>query len=153
VLGLADSLPVLLRRPDVWEVPHHGSVDVCAAGFGGALERARTRRKRGRSGSPPQVRPCGMALARPSVLPGAAMLLVPVLLAWRDSRRVNGSLLTAAVAPITAIGLALLAFDFARLATSPEFGQNYHSPQIRMRCGTLPAWILFVNLRAVFSNR
>jgi len=125
LLGLANGVPVLLRRPDVWEVPIMAAslfVLLALAALWAALHAVRARSLWLAAASAAY----GMAVgARPSVLPGAVMLLVPVVLAWRDSKRVDRALFTAAVAPITAVGLALMAFNFARFGNVAEFGQNY----------------------------
>ena len=125
VLGLANGVPVLLRRPDVWEVPIMAAsllVLLALAALWAALHARRGRMFWLAAASAAY----GLALgARPSVLPGAAMLMVPVLLAWRETGRLDRKLLAAAVVPITAAGLALLAFNYARFGNLAEFGQNY----------------------------
>jgi tetratricopeptide (TPR) repeat protein len=67
----------------------------------------------------------GLAVgARPSLLFGAVILLVPVVQAWRERRRV-WTLLTAAVGPIALIGLGLILYNVRRFDSPFEFGQHY----------------------------
>ena len=125
-LGGVSGVPVLLGRPDVWEVPiacAYAAVMLALLGVWRALH--------------DEVRPvrwlvaasCAYGLAvgaRPSVLPGAVILLVPVLWAWRGGRRGAAvRLLVAAVVPLTLCGLGLLAYNHARFGRWTEFGQTY----------------------------
>ena len=67
----------------------------------------------------------GLAIgARPNLLFGAVILLVPVAQAWRERRRVWVPLL-AATGPITFIGLGLLLYNFLRFDHPGEFGTRY----------------------------
>ena len=80
----------------------------------------------------------GLALgARPSLLFGAVILLVPVARAWREQRRV-WPLLLAACGPIVAIGAGLMIYNMLRFDNPLEFGQRYQLPitthqQFRLR--------------------
>jgi tetratricopeptide (TPR) repeat protein len=67
----------------------------------------------------------GLAVgARPSLLFGAAVLLVPVVQAFRDQRKVWGPLL-AALGPITLIGIGLMFYNSLRFDNPFEFGFRY----------------------------
>jgi hypothetical protein len=67
----------------------------------------------------------GLAVAaRPNLVIGAVILLVPLIQAWRE-RRPIGVLLLAAAGPITAIGLGILRYNFLRFDNPFEFGQSY----------------------------
>jgi tetratricopeptide (TPR) repeat protein len=67
----------------------------------------------------------GLALgARPNLLYGAAILVVPVAQAWRERRRL-GTLLMAATGPITVIGLGLMLYNQLRFDKPFEFGLRY----------------------------
>jgi hypothetical protein len=67
----------------------------------------------------------GLALgARPSLLFGAVILLVPVAQAWRERRPIGG-VLAAAVGPITLVGLGLMLYNFLRFDNPLEFGLRY----------------------------
>jgi tetratricopeptide (TPR) repeat protein len=157
-VGLANMVPVLLGRADVYEVP-------IACGYAcvmlALLALWRTLRERG-----PRARwlaaasaAYGLALgARPSLLPGALILFLPVLAAWRDSseenprrRRLLLRLACAAVLPIGAIGIALLAYNAARFDTPWEFGQRYQMEGVRLSAMKLfsPAYF-WTNVRLYF---
>ena len=73
----------------------------------------------------------GLALgARPSLLFGAVILLVPVAQAWREKRPV-WPLLLAAGGPIVVIGLGLMVYNALRFDNPLEFGQRYQLPHDR----------------------
>jgi tetratricopeptide (TPR) repeat protein len=70
----------------------------------------------------------GLAVgARPSLLLGAVILLVPVIQAWREKGRV-WPLLAAACGPIMAVGLGLAIYNAQRFDNPLEFGQRYQVP-------------------------
>ncbi len=127
-LGLANAMPIMLRRPDVWEVP------IACASFFVMLALAAvwqvlhaSRRRVGWAVLASLA--YGLAVAaRPPVLLGAAMLLVPVGVQWRRfgaGRREAARLLVAVVAPITMIGFALMFYNWVRFGSVLEFGQKY----------------------------
>jgi tetratricopeptide (TPR) repeat protein len=67
----------------------------------------------------------GLAVgARPNLLFGAVILLVPVMEAWRERRMVWTSLLAATV-PIALIGLGLMLYNASRYDSPFEFGLRY----------------------------
>jgi tetratricopeptide (TPR) repeat protein len=67
----------------------------------------------------------GLAVgARPSLLFGAVILLVPVLQAWRERRQIWAPL-AAATGPIVLIGLGLMLYNALRFDNPFEFGQHY----------------------------
>jgi tetratricopeptide (TPR) repeat protein len=67
----------------------------------------------------------GLAVgARPNLLFGAVVLLVPVAQAWRERRQV-GKLLMAATGPIVFIGLGLMLYNTLRFNNPFEFGWHY----------------------------
>lgn len=73
----------------------------------------------------------GLAIgSRPSLLPGAVILLVPVCQAWMEAAKISlrprvGSMLAAAVGPITFIGAGLMLYNFLRFGNPLEFGYRY----------------------------
>jgi tetratricopeptide (TPR) repeat protein len=72
----------------------------------------------------------GLALgARPSLLFGAVILLVPVARAWREKRPV-WSLLLAACGPVVLIGLGLMVYNTLRFDNPLQFGDRYQLPPI-----------------------
>ncbi len=73
----------------------------------------------------------GLAVgARPSLLLGAVILLVPVVQARHEQRRV-WALLIAAVGPIALIGLGLMLYNAGRFGSPFEFGDHYQLAGVR----------------------
>lgn len=74
---------------------------------------------------------CGLAIgARPSLLFGAIILLLPVVHAWcettdRHSWRKPGLLFAAAVGPLMFIGMGLMLYNALRFGSPFEFGWRY----------------------------
>jgi hypothetical protein len=72
----------------------------------------------------------GLAVgARPTLLFGAIILLVPVIQAWREGRRV-WTLLVAAIAPIALIGFGLMLYNALRFDSPFEFGLHYQLAEV-----------------------
>ena len=64
----------------------------------------------------------GLAVgARPSLLLGAVILLIPVVQAWRKQQPIGGALIAAA-APITLIGIGLMLYNALRFDSPFDFG-------------------------------
>jgi hypothetical protein len=127
-LGFANTIPIVLRRPDVWEVPITCSamfVLLALVALWRAIHHAADRTGWTAIASVFY----GFAIgARPPVLLGAAMLLVPALYAWRRERADFSTLrrlVVAAVVPVTLFGLALLTYNWLRFDHPLEFGQRY----------------------------
>ena len=124
-LGLTNGVLIMLRRPDLWEIP------IIAASFMVMLSLVCIFRALRSSVS------CvcwislasicyGLAIgARPSVILGAGILLLPLLTHWKKSRRFSLRILIAAIIPIATIGLGLLLYNWLRFGSITEFGQNY----------------------------
>ena len=67
----------------------------------------------------------GLAVgARPSLLFGAIILLVPVVYAWRGLGPKDSGLV-AAIIPILLIGLGLMLYNYRRFDNPFEFGAHY----------------------------
>lgn len=127
-LGAATTLPILLRRPDVWEVPISCAalfIMVTLALLWRAVH-AGGRRVWWVAGASLAY---GLAIgARPPILLGAVILLMPAAMSrWRERAdwREVGRLVAAAVGPITLIGLGLLFYNWQRFDDPLEFGQKY----------------------------
>ncbi|HSY53880.1 MAG TPA: tetratricopeptide repeat protein [Opitutaceae bacterium] len=158
-LGLADCVPVMLQQPDVWQVAvscAYAMVMLALACIWRALH--------------DPIRPCwwlaaasfayGLAVgARPNVLFGAVILLVPVIHTWltaperADQRRLAaGRMLLSAVIPISLIGLGLMLYNYLRFASPFEFGQNYQMTGVKQ--SALPQMFslkyLWFNFRVYF---
>jgi hypothetical protein len=131
-LGLLTCVPPMLQRPEVYEVAiscAYAMVMLSLVGIWRALH-------------DPARRCCWLAVAslayglavgaRPTVLFGAVILMAPVVHAWLASGELNpprwlvaGRALTAAVVPISFIGLGLLLYNYLRFDSPWEFGQHY----------------------------
>ncbi|MGD0016050.1 MAG: tetratricopeptide repeat protein [Verrucomicrobiia bacterium] len=124
VLGLATGMPVLLSRSDVCEVPISCGYMLTMLALWAIWCALHDTRRRHQWLAAASVA-YGLALgARPSLLFGAVILLVPVAQAWRE-RRPIGTLLTAALGPIMLIGLGLMLYNALRFDNPLEFGQRY----------------------------
>ena len=122
-LGLGTTVVVMLQRPGVSEVPIG-----CAYAFLmlalAALWRALHDPGRAARWLAAAAGAYGLALgARPSELPGAAILLVPLLLAGRGAERRRW--LAAVALPLAAAGAGILLHNQLRFGDPFEFGQRY----------------------------
>lgn len=130
VLGLANMVPPLLRRPAMWEVPISCGYALFMLTLY-CVYRALVGR---RTGWWTLAASLAMGLcigARPVYLPGAVVLLAPLLRAgweargsfWRRGRW--WTLAAATLLPIMAVGVALAAYNYLRFGSVTEFGQTY----------------------------
>lgn len=127
VLGLANMVPPLLRRPDMWEVP----ISCAYALF--MLVLYALWRALADGGSPRWTALASLAMglcigARPSYLAGAVVLLAPL---WLTGRRAGWGgpgvrrLLAATFGPVLLVGAGLAAYNYLRFGNPLEFGQTY----------------------------
>jgi len=123
-LGLATGVPILLSRSDVHEVPIScGHMLTMLALW--AILRALHGTERRCWWLAVASMAYGLAVgARPSLLIGAVILLVPVIKARRE-RRPIWVLLMAAICPIMFIGLGLMLYNYLRFDNPFEFGWRY----------------------------
>jgi len=150
-LGLATGMPILLARADVYEVAIAGGamgIFLSLAALWRALQQP------GSAGSwlAAASTAYGVAVAsRPSLLPGAAILLIPVF--WGEGRRDRRWLrnLGCAAGPLILIGLGLLVYNDRRFGAPLEFGQRYQLAGSRQDAGHLysPRFLWF-NFRVYF---
>jgi tetratricopeptide (TPR) repeat protein len=123
-LGLATGLPLLMSRCEVYEVAvscGYAFAMLALAAVWGAQAQPQLQNRWLALASLAY----GMALgARPDLLFGAVILLIPVVLAWRRRQRFLG-LLLAAAGPIVVIGLGLMLYNALRFGNPLEFGQRY----------------------------
>jgi tetratricopeptide (TPR) repeat protein len=126
-LGLANLAPAIMGRCDVYEVAiscGYAQTLLALAGVWGALLDARRRWCWLAAASLVYSSAVG---ARPTLLLGAVILLVPVARAWREKRPV-WPLLPAAGGPIVLVGLGMLLYNALRFDNPLEFGQRYQLP-------------------------
>ncbi|MGO9526022.1 MAG: tetratricopeptide repeat protein, partial [Verrucomicrobiia bacterium] len=123
-LGLATFMPSLLAQCEVWEVPISCGYMLTMLALGGiwcALQET----KRGWQWLAAASLAYGLAVgARPNLLFGAVILLVPVIQAWRERQKI-WVLLMAATGPIMLIGFGLMLYNVRRFDDPLEFGIHY----------------------------
>ena len=123
-LGLAPGVPLLLSRSDVYEVAvscGYMLTMLALVAIWCALHEPERRCRWLLMASVAY----GLAVgARPSLLFGAVVLLVPVAQAWRERRPVWAMLMAASV-PIILIGLGLMLYNTSRFDSPFEFGVRY----------------------------
>jgi tetratricopeptide (TPR) repeat protein len=150
-VGLATLVPVMLARSDVYEVSiscGYALVMLALVAIWKAFHESRTRSGWLAAASLAYGLAAG---ARPSLLPGAVVLLAPVVQAWRQPARAR-VLLASAVVPIALIGCGLLVYNALRFENPFEFGIRYQlsgSPQLArqffsLRCLWLDFRIYFL---------
>jgi tetratricopeptide (TPR) repeat protein len=123
-LGLVTCMPFLLAQCDVYEVSvscGYALTMLVLAAIWKALHESRTRLGWLAAASLAY----GLAVgARPSLLFGAVVLLVPVGLAWRKRQQVWTPLI-AAIGPMAVIGCGLMVYNAWRFDSPFEFGGHY----------------------------
>ncbi|HTS19829.1 MAG TPA: tetratricopeptide repeat protein [Verrucomicrobiae bacterium] len=150
-LGLATVVPVMmLTKCGVWEVAiscGYAFAMLSLAAIWNALDHPS---RRGWWLAAASVA-YGLAVgARPCLLFGAAILLVPVAKAWRERQAVWPVLLAATV-PIALIGIGLMRYNYLRFDSPFEFGVRYQlagDPQFDLRLFSVRS--LWFNLRIYF---
>ncbi len=129
-LGLATGVLVLLPPSDVYQVAISCGYMLAMLALGAVWCGLHDTERRWRWLMAASVA-YGLAVgARPSLLLGGTILLVPVVCAWRE-RRPIGAALMAATIPITLIGLGLMLYNELRFDSPFEFGQHYQLASIR----------------------
>jgi tetratricopeptide (TPR) repeat protein len=129
-LGLATTVPLMLPRSAYNEVAVSCAYMLTMLTLG-ALWRALHEPDRRGSWLGIASLAYGLAVgARPSLLLGAVILLVPVAQARHEQRRV-WALLIAAAGPIALIGLGLMLYNAGRFGSPFEFGDHYQLAGIR----------------------
>jgi tetratricopeptide (TPR) repeat protein len=148
-LGLAVFTPIILPRAEVYEVAISCGYALTMLALLALWEACHRPLERGRWLAAASL-VYGLAIgARPNLLFGAVILLLPVALAWREgSPRGAGSgfpfhvsrftshriwvLLLAATGPITCVGLGLMLYNALRFDSPLEFGQPYMLSSVRL---------------------
>jgi tetratricopeptide (TPR) repeat protein len=149
-LGLATFTPVLLARCDVYEVPICCGYALTMLALAAIWKALHEPERRGRWLAAASLA-YGLAVgARPSLVFGAVILLVPVVQAWRE-RRPIWTALTAAIVPITLIGLGLMLYNTLRFDSPFEFGFRYQLTGVRQLTRQLfSLHYLWFNFRVFF---
>jgi tetratricopeptide (TPR) repeat protein len=123
-LGLTTGMPVMLPRSSVYEVAISCGYMLMMLALG-AIWRALHEPERSLRWLVVASVAYGLAVgARPSLLFGAVILLVPVVYLWRE-RQPIWTVLMAATIPITLIGLGLMLYNALRFDSPFEFGMRY----------------------------
>ena len=148
-LGLAVFTPIILPRAEVYEVAISCGYALTMLALLALWEACHRPLERGRWLAAASL-VYGLAIgARPNLLFGAVILLLPVAPAWREgSPRGAGSgfpfhvsrftshriwvLLLAATGPITCVGLGLMLYNALRFDSPLEFGQPYMLSSVRL---------------------
>jgi Flp pilus assembly protein TadD len=129
-LGLADFTPVILPRAEIYEVAIGCSYALAMLALLALWRACHRPQQRGRWLAVASLA-YGLAIgARPTALFGAVILLVPVVQAWCEGRRIWVALL-AATGPITCIGLGLILYNALRFGNPFEFGAYYQLNDLR----------------------
>jgi tetratricopeptide (TPR) repeat protein len=144
-LGLATGAPVLLSRPQVYEVAVSCGYMLAMLALA-AIWCALHDPKRGWRWLAAASVAYGLAIgARPNLLFGVLILLIPVAQAWHERRPIR-TLLVAATGPIVFIGLALMLYNLLRFDNPFESGLHY-----QLNIGqTFSLHYLWFNLRVYF---
>jgi tetratricopeptide (TPR) repeat protein len=124
-LGLAAGVLMILPRSEVYEVAISCGYMLAMLALA-AIWRALHERERAWRWLAAASAAYGLAVgARPSLLLGAVILLVPVAQAWRERRPRQLSGLIAATVPITLVGLGLMLYNVRRFGSPFDFGRQY----------------------------
>jgi len=123
-LGSATFTPFLLARCDVYEVSISCGYAFTMLAVAAVWKALHEPERRGNWLAAASLA-YGLAVgARPSLLFGAVILLVPVVQAWRERRKIWVPLV-AATGPIAIIGLGLMFYNVLRFGSPLEFGIRY----------------------------
>jgi len=149
-LGLATGVPLLLSRSDVYEVPISCGYMLTMLALGAIWRALHGPERRCRWVAAASLA-YGLAVgARPSLLFGAVILLMPVAQDWRERRKIWAPLLAAA-GPILLIGVGLMLYNARRFGSPFEFGLRYQLalyPQVTAKFFRLQ--YLWLNFRLYF---
>ena len=124
-VGLASLIPVVLQRPDVWEVPI-----TCAYACWMCALLLLWSYLQGPARSWPKALGAALAVGlaigcRPNSFLGGALLLWPLARLLRERPPGRAVVFSALLLPPAVIGAALLAYNQARFGSVIDFGQNY----------------------------
>jgi tetratricopeptide (TPR) repeat protein len=124
-LALATSAPILLQKADVWEVPIACGYALTMLALGAVWQAWHREAKRGAWLLAASLA-MGLALAaRPSLLFGAAILLVPVFGRGENRPGHRIRLLLCAAGPLVLCGLGFMLYNQLRFGAPLNFGEGY----------------------------
>jgi hypothetical protein len=125
VLGLAGLGPVLLRRPDMWELPIAGGYCFAMLALYGVWQSLHSERRRGKWLAGASL--CaGLAIAsRPTYLVASPFLVAPLIWWWWKERRLPWQMALRVVVPLAIVGAAMAWHNYARFDDPLQFGQKY----------------------------
>jgi hypothetical protein len=125
VLGLAGLGSVLLRRPDMWELPIAGGYCFAMLALLCVWHSLHAEAKRGRWLAGASL--CaGLAIAsRPTYLIASPFLVAPHVWWWWQERRLPWAMAMRVVAPLAVVGAAMAWHNYARFDDPLQFGQKY----------------------------
>jgi hypothetical protein len=126
-LGLAGAGLMLLRRPDMWELPIGGGYCFAMLALLALWRSLHAEGTRGRlRWLAAAALALGLAIAsRPTYLFTMPLFVAPWLWWWRKECRLPWREIAAAVAPLAAVGAAMAWHNWARFGHPLEFGQAY----------------------------
>jgi tetratricopeptide (TPR) repeat protein len=151
-LGLATGVPMLLGRCKAYEVAISSGYMLAMVALSAiwcALHETKSRKRSGWLMAASVA--YGLAIgARPSLLFGAVILLVPVVEAWRGRQKI-WALLLAATGPLLLIVLALMLYNAQRFDSPFEFGWRYQlNPEHQLTQQLFSPRFLWFNFRVYF---
>ena len=129
-LGLASGMPIILQRPEFYEVATSCGTALTMLALAGVWLAVEQPERRGRWLAAASLA-YGLAVgARPSVLFGAVILLIPVVLSSRERIEAGAPyrfwrLLAIAMLPLSLCGLALMLYNGLRFGNPFQFGQRF----------------------------
>jgi tetratricopeptide (TPR) repeat protein len=149
-LGLATGVPMILARCDFYDVSISCGYALTMLSVAAIWKALNDSSHRGQWVAAASLA-YGLAVgARPTLLFGAVILLVPVVRAWRERRKVWAVLLASA-GPIAIIGLGLMAYNLLRFDNPFEFGYRYQLAGDRqLTLQVFSPRYLWYNLRVYF---
>src|SRR5579885_1994130 len=129
-LGLATTMPLMLQRPEIWEVAISCAYALAMLALTGIWLGLHDTVRRYRWLAAASFT-YGLAIgARPNLSIGAVVFLLPVLQAWREEGRgrrfqAAGRAFAAVFVPMLFIGSGLMIYNYLRFDNPLEFGQHY----------------------------
>ena len=155
-LGLASGVPIMQQRAEFYEAAVSCGYALIMLALGAVWLALHDAPRRGWWLTAASLA-LGLAVgARPFLLLGAPILLVPLAQAWRQPsptgpRRLPWSLLVAALLPLVLCGLGLMLYNYLRFDNPLEFGQRYQLAAQRQDTGRLfSLHYLWFNFRVYF---